>query len=801
MKERLHISVRTLVELVLRSGDLSFEFSGPRRPVEAIRAHVRIQKSRPAEYAHEVPVSRTVESDRFVLDIGGRIDGVYTWPDRVVIDEIKTTVRDLDRVEQEENPLHWGQLKAYAFMYAEEHGLDEVWTQLTYFHMDTEGLREVARRFSREELADFFNDLVARYLKWAEALADWREIRNRSLHDLAFPFDAFRAGQRRMAVQVYRTAARGGQFIAQAPTGIGKTMAAVFPALKALGEGRHEKIFYLTARTTGRAAAEKACADLRRRGARVKTLTLTAKDKVCFEPEAGCGPEECPYAKGHFDRVARALEEAFAIEAVDRQAIEDVARRHQVCPFELSLDLALWTDCLICDYNYVFDPTVCLRRFFVEEKGDYTFLIDEAHNLVDRSREMFSARLDKQAFLDLRPRLKADLPEIHRSLGRVNAWMVSARKACGEAGGFLAERAEPDELYPRLKTFLKRTEAWLARNLPAPYKKDLLDLYFQVHGFMRVAERFDSSYITCREQSGRDLRLKLFCLDPSTQMAEALTRCRAAVFFSATMTPTEYFREVLGCHDEAARLVLPSPFDPDNLCLMVLDRISTLYKNRDRTKEDVARTLAALVGKRPGNYLLFFPSYEYKDMVRSIFEAETAGEVETLDQRPGMSEAEREAFLERFSSDNPGVLVGFAVMGGIFGEGIDLVGDRLTGAVIVGVGLPGISPERDLIREHFAQSRGAGFEFAYLYPGINRVLQAAGRVIRSETDRGVVLLIDERFSWTQYRALLPREWRPVRVSGRKGLEAVLERFWGRGEARENIKIGKVTKLTDKIRPR
>ncbi|MGW8301654.1 MAG: ATP-dependent DNA helicase, partial [Desulfobacterales bacterium] len=762
MKRELKIAVRELIEHVFRSGDLVFEFLGSSRPVDGIRAHQKIQNSRPASYQPEVSVSYQVETDRLRLIIGGRIDGVYNEPGRTIIEEIKTTTQNPNHFEKNQQPLHWAQVKTYAYIYGRQQGLKEIITRLTYFRVDTGDVREYQLTFDILALEIFFKDLVARYLEWAETIIDWSRRRDESIQDLEFPFATYRPGQREMAVEAYRAMRDRSQLLVEAATGIGKTIAVLYPAVKSIAEGVSQKIFYLTARTTGRIAAEKALDELRSKGLRLKSVTLTAKDKICFCPDSACNPEECEYARGHYDRINDAVNAIFAGDAFTREQIVEAARTYRVCPFEFSLDISLWADCIICDYNYVFDPRVYLRRFFQEENGDYIFLIDEAHNLVDRSREMFSAQIFKQPVLDIRRQLKNELPHIFKSLGRINAWLVKARKKCAESGNLLAETTAPDDLIPLLRGFLFITERWLSRNIKTAFRESLLDLYFAISGFIRVADQYDDCYTSCYEKIGKDLKLKLFCIDPSAHLAKAMSRCNTAVLFSATMTPMDYFKQILGCDAAARHLILHSPFPGENLGLFISDQISTYYRQRDQTVTQVSQTISALVEQKKGNYLLYFPSYQYMRKIYLSF-SDRNPQIKTILQTAGMSESEREAFLQRFTDENPQTLVGFAVMGGIFGEGIDLIGDRLVGAVIVGVGLPGISLERELIKEHFTRTLNGGFEYAYLYPGINRVLQAAGRVIRTEKDRGVVLLIDQRYGRYQYKSLLREEWDPVWV--------------------------------------
>ncbi|MCG6907296.1 MAG: PD-(D/E)XK nuclease family protein [Desulfobacteraceae bacterium] len=772
---QITIGVRALVAHGLRTGDLEAGFLGSARPLEAIRAHQRIQRSRPTGYAPEVAVSHRVDASGFRLQVTGRIDGVYQEGGRSVVEEIKTTTGDMDAVLGRENPLHWGQVKVYAFLYALAHGLSTVVVQLTYCQLDSGEVRSIPRLAAAAELRVFFDDLVGRYLQWARTLADWQARRDASLAGIGFPYADYRAGQREMAVAVYRAVQNGDQLLVEAPTGIGKTMAALFAALKALAGGPTEKIFYLTARTTGRAAAEKAFAVLRRGGACVKSLTITAKEKICFNPGRACSPEECSFASGYYDRLNGAIETAFGQDAFTREFLETVATAESLCPFEFSLDLSRFADCIICDYNYAFDPRVYLRRFFGEENGVYTFLVDEAHNLVDRSREMFSAELRKAPLMGLRRSLSGRLPAVLRALNGVNNWFLEARRSCQEGTNPRAEESPPAGLLPRLQRFAGAAQSWLTQNTPAPFRQEMLEAFFIVSGFLRVAERFDATYATCYERLGTDVKVRLFCLDPAPQLAEALQRCRSVVFFSATLTPAGYFEKIFGCRRDARRLRLPSPFAPQHLGVFAT-AAATYYRQRSRTAPAVAHGIETLVTQRKGNYLVFFPSYDYLELVRGVLNPSLPG-VEVISQRPAMSEAERETFLERFDLDNPATLVGLAVLGGVFGEGVDLVGERLCGVAVVGVGLPGVSLERELIRTYFESRGELGFENAYLYPGINRVLQAAGRVIRSEDDRGVVVLMDQRFTTARYATLLPAVWRPLAVPGAGQLAWGLRSFW------------------------
>ena len=787
MAVELNISVRDLVAFVLSAGDLTSVFTGPSRAAEAIRAHQRIQAARPPEYQAELPVQHTVAADGLILQIRGRMDGFWPRNGGVTVEEIKTTRRDLSGVMDAENPVHWGQAKVYAYIIAREQELTEIEVQLTYVRLTNREARSASKSFTFAQLEQFFHELTAAYMGWARKLTAARRLRDETIAALPFPFPEYRAGQREMAVAAYRTIRDGGQLMVQAATGIGKTMAVLFPAFKAMGEGHAAKIFFLAARTTGKMVAEQTLEILRAKGLTVKSLTLTAKDKICFEPEAACTAEECPYAKGHFDRLGEARSALFAHDHWNRDAIAGVAKDHRVCPFELSLDGAWWADVVIGDYNYAFDPRVNLKRFFAEPGEDYTFLVDEAHNLVDRAREMFSAALDKGTILGVRRAVgQKTLPKVYRRLSAINNWFLSARKACVNADRgtqtpsgtdtICTSDDPPDDLEPALRQFLKTAEKWLEKNRPTPFRTVLMELYFEVHNFLRVLEQFGSDYAAISTVAGRDLHLKLACIDPARQMGEVWERCRSAILFSATLAPADYFQTVLGLSPEMDRLRLPSPFPIQYFQPLGMDSISTYYKDRRRTVGAVARSIAALVKAKKGNYLVFCPSYAYLQMIHDAFD-EVAGEIPTIVQTREMDEGTREDFVGRFQADNCRTLVGFAVMGGVFGEGIDLKGDRLSGAVVVGVGLPGISPERDLIRDYYDGEYGAGFAYAYQYPGINRVLQAAGRVIRTAADRGVVLLVDRRYAKAEYRTLLPPEWRLQRTPTPEAVQRSVAAFW------------------------
>jgi DNA excision repair protein ERCC-2 len=778
----IKVSVRNLVEFVLMQGDLQPASIGASRAQEAIKAHQYIQKTSGAEYEAEVTLSYIYLQEDLGLEIKGRADGVIKREFGACIDEIKTTSLDLNLIDEDFSDLHWAQAQCYAFMYAVQEGLETMETQLTYFQLDTAKTKKFSKRFSLKELSEFFISLVERYLTWARHLQEWSVRRDTSIRMLQFPFGTYRPGQRELAVAVYKTIKESQKLFAQAPTGIGKTMGTLFPAFKAMAEGLTVQIFYLTAKTITRTVAEKAISELQKQGLAIKRLTLTAKSKMCFLPEAACLPEECCFAKGYYDRVRGAVEDVFGEEAWTRQVIEEYARKHELCPFEFSLEMANWADVVICDYNYVFDPRVYLRRFFLEG-GEYTFLVDEAHNLVDRAREMFSAELGKESWLTLKQLTKDADPKLAKSLTKVNSALVKERKRCTEENEKeeCVDKEPPTKLIQALRKFVKEAEQFLKTNdQPLLWREQLVEQYFQALSFIRTSESYDERYVTYLQETRGDFLVKLFCLDPSVRLKEALGRGRAAVLFSATLSPMDYFMNVLGGEETSYKLKLASPFPAENLCLLINDRISTKYKQRAQTYEQVAEAIATVALHKEGNYLVYFPSYNYLQEVYLRFR-EQYQQVSVICQTSGMEEEEREEFLAAFAANPEQTLVGFALMGGIFGEGIDLIGDRLSGAIVVGVGLPQIGLEREIIRSYYETTSGQGYEFAYMYPGLNKVLQAVGRVIRTEEDRGIVLLIDERFSLRPYKQLFPEEWKEIHyVANADLIRKTIGNFWTGG---------------------
>lgn len=777
----IRISVRDLVEFILRSGDIDNRKGGGLGEKEAMqegsRIHRKIQGKMGSAYRAEVPLGITLPGDGYTLTVEGRADGIFTEQDTVWIDEIKSMYRDPDTL-KEAIPVHLAQAKCYAHIYALQHGLDEIGVQMTYCSLETEEIRRFREMLPAKELSGWFQEVTDAYRKWAEFQRDWRELRRASIQGLEFPYP-WRAGQKKLAMDVYRTILRKKNLFLQAPTGTGKTLSTVYPAVKAVGEGLAERIFYATAKTITRTVAEEAFSVLRGNGLRLKTLTLTAKEKVCPCGEMVCNPDACPRAKGHFDRVNDAVFEMLsAADAFDRDVILQQAEKWRVCPFEMSLDVSLWCDAVICDYNYIFDPRAKLKRFFAEGRGEYLFLVDEAHNLVDRGREMFSAALYKEDFLEGKRAVEEHSRKLTRALERCNAWLLDLKRESTEL-----KVHEDVGIFPvYLMNLCGQIEEVLEKLADTEAGERMLELYFSARSFLEVCDRLDDSYVIYSElcADGRFM-LKLYCVDISGNLQECINKGRSTVFFSATLLPVQYYKSLLSTAPDNYAICATSTFQPEKRLILLGTDTSSRYTRRGEEEyRRIATYICEALRAKSGNYMVFFSSYrmmeETAEAFTEILETEEM-HPQLILQQQGMTEAEREAFLIRFEETPPEGLIGFCVMGGIFSEGIDLKAERLIGAIVVGPGLPQVCRERELLK-NFYDARGEdGFFYAYLCPGMNKVLQSAGRVIRTEADEGVILLLDERFAAARYRNLFPAEWQAPQTCTLQTVQGCLAKFW------------------------
>ena len=780
MKEEtiIRISVRSLVEFILREGDIDNRVSGSMEKDAMLlggKIHRKIQSRMGTNYTAEVPLKIQMPCDGFVLQIEGRADGVLKDDGKVLIDEIKGILRSLEHLEAPV-PVHLAQAKCYAYIYAVQNSLKCIDVQMTYCQMETEEIRRFCQKFEFQELQTWFQDLVTQYEKWAKFEIEWRNVRNDSIRQIEFPFP-YREGQRDLVTSVYRTILRKKKLFIQAPTGVGKTMATVFPAVRAVGEGLGEKIFYLTAKTITRTVAEQAFSLLKEKGLLYKTITLTAKEKICFCEEAECNPDACPYAKGHFDRVNDAVFDLITHSGDwSREVLEEQAKKHMVCPFEMSLDVSNWADAVICDYNYAFDPQAHLKRFFSESgKGEYLFLIDEAHNLVERGREMYSASLYKEDLLEVRKLVKAEDPKLAKGLSECNQQFLELKRVC-EHYQILKSVSH---IALKLMNVLSKLEDYLEECKDAEKKKRVLDFYFAVRSFLNIHDIMDENYVIFSEmmEDGR-FQIKLFCVNPAVNLQNYLEQGNSTIFFSATLLPVHYYKKLLSVEKDDYAVYAHSSFPQENKFLFIGTDVSTRYTRRgESTYQRFARYIAVMAEQKKGNYMAFFPSYRFLEEVHTCFLECVDHEVDSICQVSYMDEEQREEFLEEFEQEREKSLVAFCVMGGIFSEGIDLTDDKLIGAVIAGTGLPQVCTEREILKQYFNAADMDGFDYAYLYPGMNKVLQSAGRVIRTESDRGVILLLDDRFRAMRYREVFPREWQQYQLGSVKNLEQEIRTFW------------------------
>lgn len=841
--QELHISVRNLVEFILRGGDIDNRSSRmvQEAMLEGGKIHRKIQKSMGSSYTAEVPLKIERIEESYILVVEGRADGIafeefaadepaeQMEEQRLVdaqkdemqigeplwyIDEIKGVYRNLASMEQPVY-VHKAQAMCYAYIYALQNHLDRIGVQMTYCNLDTEDIRYFREIWEWENLYDWFEHLITEYKKWADWQIAWRKIRQESIVQLEFPYP-YREGQRKLVADVYRTIMRRKTLFIQAPTGVGKTISTIFPAVKAVGEGLADRIFYLTAKTITATVAKETFQILREHGYQAKIIQLTAKEKLCMCGEDGtealeCNPVNCPYAKGHYDRVNDAVYDLLQTsDLFTREEILAQAKKYQVCPFEMSLDVATWVDNILCDYNYVFDPNVYLKRFFQEGiKGDYIFLVDEAHNLVDRSREMYSAQLYKEDMLAVKRIMKPHHYMIAKTLDKCNKAMLEFKREC--------ETYEVQESVGVLTFHLMRLasqlEEFFEKPREFPEKKEVLDFYFEVRNFLNMYELVDEHYViyTQMEEDGRFM-IKLFCVDPSLNLQKCIDKANATIFFSATLLPINYYKQILSTKEDNYAIYAESTFAESQRLLAFAPDVSTKYTRRGPAEYlRIAQYIQVAVEGKEGNYMVFFPSYKMMQDVYEVFRdiaegenpADSAEEVQDREdgkegknskdgrygrdeknqileicmQTSNMQEQEREQFLQMFEQEREGSLVAFCVMGGIFSEGIDLKNDKLIGAIIVGTGLPQISNERQILKDYYDERGLSGFDYAFRYPGINKVLQAAGRVIRTQEDRGIILLLDERFLQADYAPLFPREWKERKVCNLKQIKEEVKRFW------------------------
>lgn len=804
MKAKANISVRALVEFLLKEGDINTSkdtLTDTKAMQMGAKLHRKIQKRMGDNYRSEVAFKYTtaVEHENVLYDIQveGRADGVispslldshtksyaldttgeYLLRDIVVIDEIKCIMGDVSYIERPSS-VHLAQAKCYAYMYGVENNYpddENIGVRITYCQMKSEEIKYFHERFSFEELKKFYADLMKEYVKWVDFQYKWKLRRDASARELDFPF-AYREGQKGLAQDVYRTIMREKKLYLEAPTGVGKTITTTFPAIKAMGEGLISRVFYLTARTTNKEAAIN-CIDLMaQKGLECKSIILTAKEKMCILDKPDCNPKTCERAKGHFDRVNEAVFDLINNETrITRQVILDYADKHKVCPFEFGLDVSIWCDVIVGDYNYAFDPNVYLRRFFQnDKKDDYLFLIDEAHNLVQRARNMYSATLIKEDLLLLNSYVKAYDKKLSSHINACNKIMLEFKRK--SEGMSIVTIEEIVTLVFRLMEIIARMDKLLSGDLKVENGEEARNIYFNIRNFVNTYDKIGEDYTVYTDFNDKgEFVLNLCCMNPARLLSEYLSKGKSAVFFSATLLPIDYYREQLAGNEDDYAVYAPSAFSTDNRLIMIANDVSTKYTRRnEREYTKIAKYIIEFVTAKKGNYLVFFPSYKYmEDVSKHLKEYEDV----MIFQKNNMTEEEKEEFLESFREQEEDLHIGMAVMGGVFSEGIDLIGSRLIGTVIVGCGLPMVCNERELFKNYYDEKGKNGFDYAYLYDGMNKVQQSVGRVIRTVTDVGAILMLDERLLTDAYTRLFPREWYPYKVVNHYNMGKCLEEFY------------------------
>ncbi|KRN27979.1 putative DNA helicase (putative) [Lactobacillus selangorensis] len=777
------VGVRQLVEFILRSGDLGGSSNSSNTAQQGTRIHHMLQKQGGADYQKEVYLEQPVTLCHQDYLINGRADGVITTANETTIEEIKTSAPAFEDLPDSTLTLYWGQVQVYGHLLMEKEDLDQVTLQLTYYQTTTDQITRTQHTYTRKEAAAFFDRLIKEFESWLVFKQDLVQKRDDSIHQLDFPFHAYRPHQRELAIAVYKTILTQSRLFVEAPTGTGKTISTLFPAIKAIGENKIQRLFYLTAKQSTRRVAEMALELMGQQDLQVKSITLTARDKIQFPEEADLTPAENPYMVGYYDRLRPAIKDMLTHEnRITRDVVEQYAQQYTLDPFEFSLDASLFCDVIICDYNYLFDPLVYLQRFFSEPDPDNFFLIDEAHNLVNRSRAMYSAALESGPLDELiKTARDIDEPGVQQLLKKMRTLKraFNAVKKTLQAHDVYEAVAEAplDSFNTAVGKWTDFVRDWLPERENDPFTKSVLDYFLTASAYLRISDLYDETFRTHTIRQPHNVIVKQLCLDPSEFLDQSLSLGGGAVFFSATLTPMHYYEETLGCKEDALSFRLPSPFPAQNQAILITQYIQTTYKQRASNLQAIVLSLAALVQSHQGNYLFFFPSYTYLDKVYTAFTVQFP-DVKVARQETGMDAAARTAFLEQFQAEPDATLVGFAVLGGIFAEGIDLKGTRLSGAAVVSVGLPGLNVETDLVRNYFDKTNHHGFEYAYQLPGLNNVLQAAGRVIRSATDVGVVLLLDQRFASPRYTSLFPAHWDHYqRIPTLSRLKTTLAEFW------------------------
>lgn len=773
---QLHISVRELVEFILRSGDIdaSSEIRDSLKSMqEGIRLHRWIQKGMPSEYHSEVPLSHKVTFDEYELIIDGRADGVVFNADEipVLIDEIKGTHKDIEKI-NEPAVVHEAQAMCYGFFCAYMNGLDGMDIQITYGNLDSREIKRFVNYYSYQDLEEFFLDIIDRYKPFSDYIYRWSITRRESIEHMEFPFE-HRKGQMSVMGMVYNKIKDNELFFIQAPTGSGKTIATIYPSLKAMNDFNLSKIFYLTAKTVTKTVAKDTYSTLSSQGNRLKMLEITARDKICPLEERVCDAFHCEYAKGHFDRINDAIYSIICEEDLfNRDIIYKYADENKVCPYRLSIELTRFADEIVCDYNYVFDPNACIVQSISDKNN--IFLVDEAHNLVDRARNMYSVVIVKEDVLAMKKLYGAYDKSLIKYFDRVNKELLALKKQCDDKLVII----DHDRLDTALINLKNRLEMFFDKKIKMSRNNEALEFYFNIYNYINTLDFVDETYLVYADfdKSGC-FRVHLYNLDPSLRLQYYLDNAVSAVFFSATLLPINYYKELLCRKKNPAAIYAQTVFKKNQRRILIADDVTSKYSERS---EEMYTKIASYIVKASnvmkGNYIAFFPSYVFMDNVYNALMGMKYN-LDIIVQGNQMTEEDRENFMKEFEIKRDKSLVAFCVLGGIFSEGIDLTNDKLIGSIIVGTGLPQTNFESDVLVKHFDANNKNGYDYAYRFPGMNKVCQAAGRVIRTIEDRGVILLLDYRFLQYSYKSIFPREWDDACTTNINKVEKDLEEFW------------------------
>lgn len=771
---KIKISVRDLVSYVFMSGDLSSKHMKMDRALLGTLVHQKLQSEMEDNYTKEYSLKEEIDYKDVSFKIEGRADGIIKADDIFIIDEIKSTFKNLDYLRENPSLEHEAQMKVYAYMFSSKNDLKEISGQLRYFNLDTEEVITISYNYNFEELKNFIYDLLDCYLKKAKLIIKHIIDRKTSSKDVEFPFDKYRKNQRNMLIAVYQTILNKSKLFVEAPTGIGKTVSTIFPAVKTLNKVDNSKIFYLTAKSSTKKVAEETMKILIDKGLKLRTVIITAKEKICMNDVCICEPEFCPYAKDFFSKLKMAEEILENNYMFNREFIESCARKYEICPFELSLDLGYNSDVIVCDYNYYFDPRVALKRDDFNNNSNEILLIDEAHNLENRTRSMYSCELSKDKFYELYKLIDSGeykAKSLKKILIKVNKEFLDIKRQM-KSDKYYIFMQEPENFAKVIREFQEKARKWLEDDRYEA--NDIFEtLFFESIFFLKIYELFDENFIMFSKKT-RELSFHIMLINTSEVLRNIFKASYSAILFSATLTPLKFYKQILGGNEEDKILKLGNPFDPDNLKLMVTSNINMKYTLRSGNIEPICKYVHEFIIAKKGNYIVFFPSYEYLNQVYECYANMYSDDI--LLNNESITEERQFEIINIFNTEKNIVL--FTVVGGVFSEGMDLPDDKLIGAVVIGTGIPKLTFERDLIMEFFDEKYKSGFDFAYRFMGFNKILQSVGRVIRTEEDRGSVLIIDSRILSNKYRYLYPENWKSYElVKNENELKNKLSEFW------------------------